>query len=367
MTTSTKELAILASSYKPITGGAEVYVDNLAKIAGKHGYYPTVFQLATDNKSAEIIHLPKIAFLSKPLNFSLMLFRHVFKLLKQKAIIVSYPEYFFPVFWHRNVIVISHGAIWTDKKGIKRKLVRAISKIVSKFSPKYVVNDTFVPRELGIDIKPGTRFFEEIRPGIWFIPNCVDCEKFKPVEPDQELKKENLILVPRNLTYGRGIDLAVRAFALFCKKHPETRLGLVGSRSHLGSSQDKYVALLLKLIDDLGLSEKVLFLGHLENDAMPKVYSSSIMTVIPTRHREGTSLAALESMACKTPTISTNIEGLLDLPTYKCEVQEKSIAIAMEFVFQERENLGQEQFEEVRQTFNIVNWENAWIKVIENA
>jgi len=357
----------ITTDYRPIIGGAEVYLDELIGVLRQKGFEQTVYQLATSDESSDLVQIRRISFLPKYLNYCLMLPLHFSRLFKEDLLIINYPQYFLPVFLHKRSIILSHGATWTSlPKGLLRNFMVAVFAYAYSSAKACVFNDTFVLREIGINIDPQTNMFRKVDRNKWFIPNCVDTSRFSKLSPDPTLLAQNLILVPRNITYGRGIDLAVKAFAVFNKVHPETKLGLVGSREHLGKTQDEYVRGLLVLIDQLGLNKQVLFLGHYKNAQMPLLYSSSLMSIIPTRHREGTSLSALESMACGTATLSTNVEGLLDLPTYKCEPSPESMAEAMLKVFMDRETIAEKQMLVVRETFKLENWRQAWLKVIQD-
>lgn len=61
-----------------------------------------------------------------------------------------------------------------------------------------------------------------------------------------------------------------------------------------------------------GLRSKFIFLGKLESEQMRKAYSAMNVSLM-TSEREGCPLAALESMACETPVIGSEVSGLKDL------------------------------------------------------
>ena len=120
----------------------------------------------------------------------------------------------------------------------------------------------------------------------------------------------------------------------------------------------------LDLIKDLNLNEKVIFLGRVSWSDMPKIYSSAIMTLIPSLGVEGTSLSALESMASATATISTDRGGLSDLPTVHCQANELSLFDSMKEVYKNYKQIGQQQQNSVQKNFNLIKWKNAWLNVV---
>jgi glycosyltransferase involved in cell wall biosynthesis len=88
--------------------------------------------------------------------------------------------------------------------------------------------------------------------------------------------------------------------------------------------------------------------------------------LIPSVAGEGTSLSALEAMACGVATITTGIGGLADLPAVKCAPNAESLAETMREVYRDRAAIGAQQLARVRETFTRRRWEDAWARVIES-
>lgn len=355
--------------YKPLVGGQEVYVDSLVKIFNEKGHKQNVYQREGGEVGEFLTEVPRISDkLPLLLSFNLGLLAKRTLLREEDLLVVNYPEAFPAVAWHRNTLVVSHGSTWTRLSSFRSNKIR---KVLARFAfsraKQFVANDSFVLRELGLDVKPKERMFEKLSRGKWFIPNCVDEDRFQKRKGLKELKERSAILVPRNLTYSRGADLAISAFASFIHKHPKANLVIVGDAIPGVSESLKFKREVLSLVKDLELESKVVFWGSIPWDQMPDVYSSALITIIPTRCSEGTSLSALESMACGTPVISTDVEGLLDLPTFQCKVDAEAIAEAMERVWEKREEIARAQRREVILHYNLNNWKRAWLKVIEDS
>ena len=223
----------------------------------------------------------------------------------------------------------------------------------------HVVNDTHYLRHLGIDAPPAQGLFTEVSPGKWFIPNCVDTSLFTRTPGLPELKARPSILVPRQVCEDRGIHLAIEAFRRILDARPEYTLHLLGK-----IRPGEYIERCRALVKRLGLSERVVFQDHVSNGTMADYYSSSCLTLIPTIRREGTSLSALESMACGTATVSTNVAGLRDLPTVQCNPDADSVARAVLETLDRREEVASVQLAAVQRDFNILNWGTAWCRVI---
>jgi glycosyltransferase involved in cell wall biosynthesis len=208
-------------------------------------------------------------------------------------------------------------------------------------------------------VEPATGFFTEVAPGKWFIPNCVDTERFRATDGIAELKARNVILVPRQIVEDRGIDLAIRACKHLHEKHPDVQMLIVGKR-HPGA----YYHLCQDLVRKYELQHVVQFQDLIPHHEIAAYYSSALLTLIPTLRREGTSLSALESMSCGTPTVSTNVAGLRDLPTLQSDPEEVALASAMDEAIRRRPELAASQSATVRTTFHLGNWAAAWLQAI---
>ena len=102
-------------------------------------------------------------------------------------------------------------------------------------------------------------------------------------------------LIPR-----KGQELVLRALPGL----PETRLLLVGK----GPDEAKLAA----LAQDLGVAERVHFLGTVDHDLLPLILSASNAMVLPSAS-EGLANAWVEALACGTPIIIADVGGAREL------------------------------------------------------
>ena len=354
--------------YRPVVGGMETYVGLLLGALQATGHSVRVYQVDTGVCAPELRTIPRPFFLPKQIGYNVGLLTRLPVLCREDWLIVHNPEHFLPVAWHRGAIVVSHGATWTaDDSPRRRWLRRRATEIAFRHAPICVYNDTFVPREMGLNVVPRSRLFEQIAPGKWIIPNCVDGGRFCPGPGPDSLRRLNTILVPRNLTKSRGVDIAIRAFAILLTHHRDLNLVIAGDIIYDNLGSFVYKQELNCLVTELGLVGRVLFLGSVPAEAMPSVYNSALVTLIPTRRSEGTSLAALESMACGTPVVSTDVEGLLDLPTYHATPEPEPLATALAAVLTRRDQVAREQRETVLEVYNLQAWRQAWLSVLGQA
>ena len=121
----------------------------------------------------------------------------------------------------------------------------------------------------------------------------------------------------------------------------------------------------LKLASRLKIIDKIIFNGHSKWEDMINHYNNAKVTLIPTIAKEGTSRSALESMACKTPCVSTNVGGLIDLPSKLCDANEKDLAKGLIEVVENYEAFSNNQFKIVTEKYNINEWNRNWAKLIK--
>lgn len=137
------------------------------------------------------------------------------------------------------------------------------------------------------------------------LPNGVDLERFHPVERGTArqltgVAGEPALLCVGNLVPIKGHALAIEALARLHRTHPRASLTLVG--------EGPCRAVLADLAASLGLAPFVKFAGRIPNDALAPWYASADLLVLPS-FSEGWANVLLESMACGTPVISTDVGG----------------------------------------------------------
>lgn len=365
-------IAQVTYTFKPIRGGADAYAAQLRDLLQREGHEQIVYQ-RLPGRGFQRAGSPELRFLRNPFRGlpaefwtqALSLPLEWWRLSRFDAAIFHYPVYLLACLPARLsgrplLVGLSHGVTWDDRPGSARsRIKRAVARAAFRTADLYVANDTNFLREMGIAAPPAQGAYSRLAPRAWFIPNAVDLECFRPVAPDPRLEALNAILVPRNLFFNRGVHLAIQAFAIFSRQYPDTNLVIVGH-----PSQPRYADWLRRLACDLSVRSRVIFWGPAERHQMPSLYSASLMTLIPSVAGEGTSLSALESMACGIATISTDVAGLADLPTMKSAPKAENLAQVMIETFPERAEVGAQQRQEVSQGFSLPIWERAWLEVM---
>jgi len=91
---------------------------------------------------------------------------------------------------------------------------------------------------------------------------------------------------------------------LACLDRKDLRLLIVG-----GDGEGGEVAGLRSLARELGIAEKLVFLGAVEHERMPLFYNAADVCVVPSYY-ESFSLVAVEALACGTPVVASRVGGL---------------------------------------------------------
>ncbi|MCX6835089.1 MAG: glycosyltransferase family 4 protein [candidate division Zixibacteria bacterium] len=99
----------------------------------------------------------------------------------------------------------------------------------------------------------------------------------------------------------KGPDIIIEAFRQMCDRYPDVSLVMVGS-----GPQEREVR---QLIDDLGLSGRILRLGDVPHEALPAIYHQALFGVIPSRS-EAFGLVSLEFQLMGKAIVATNVGGL---------------------------------------------------------
>lgn len=130
--------------------------------------------------------------------------------------------------------------------------------------------------------------------------NGVDLERFQPSDPAGARalwgKTGPMLLSVGHLIERKRHHLTIRALT----ELPGWSLAIVGEGPEKLS--------LLRLAGELGIEDRVVFCGAQPHSALPGFYSAADLSVLASS-REGWANVLLESMACGTPVIASNIPG----------------------------------------------------------
>jgi len=148
---------------------------------------------------------------------------------------------------------------------------------------------------------------EAVAPGthVEALTNGVETSVFRRVEPTLPTPPagRRRLIVPRRLFAKNGVEYFVRAMPSLAQR-VDVEAVLVGD----GPERPRLEA----LVGELGVTDRVLFLGARPHADMPGLLSSAELAVFPSL-MEATSVAALECMACELPVAASDVGGLPEI------------------------------------------------------
>lgn len=177
----------------------------------------------------------------------------------------------------------------------RRRLWHPVLRRLVK-GPDYALAASVEIAQVAEDLAPGTR--------VEALTNGVETSVFRRTEPTLPPGKSVRIVVPRRLVPKNGVEYLVRAMPRIAEARDDVEAVLIGDgpeRSRLES-----------LVRDLGVADRVRFLGARPNVEMPGLLSSGRIAVFPSL-MEATSVAALEAMACELPVAASRVGGLPEI------------------------------------------------------
>lgn len=194
-----------------------------------------------------------------------------------------------PITWDRD-IALTHAENWQQRLLIRRwhNFLNMQTRVARRL--RHVVTVSQRSRQdicAAFDISPQR---------VHVVHNGVDTQAFRP-EPDIARNPWQLITTASADQPLKGTQHLIPAFAQLCQQFPKLRLTFVGRPKTGGATE--------RLIDSLGVRERIRFLHGISADEMRALYASSAVAVIPSEY-EGFGLPAAEAMACGTPVVSTD-------------------------------------------------------------
>lgn len=139
------------------------------------------------------------------------------------------------------------------------------------------------------------------------IYKAVDFEAFSVAEPALGNSCEDtkdLLFIGSNWL-GKGLDIAIRALAELPSSLDCLKLKVVGA----GSSGRKKIQ---DLVCQLGLNDRVLFLGHIPRSKLLKIFHGSSCLLFPSRN-EALGVAVIEAIASGLPVIASDVGGIPEI------------------------------------------------------
>lgn len=144
---------------------------------------------------------------------------------------------------------------------------------------------------------------------IHLLPNSYSEEEFYPNKKCNDLK---YVFCNSRLARNKGIEFLLPAYVKFHKEYPDYKLILCGGKFHFGDQE--YILNYIKrfVADNNEIRSDIIIIDNLDWEDIPKYVQNASMVVLPSGY-ESFGIAALESIACEVPLITTGVGNLPDL------------------------------------------------------
>ena len=168
----------------------------------------------------------------------------------------------------------------------------------------FSINASDVVTSVSQSLKDDTLRLFDITNEINVIPNFIDVQKYEDAKLEECQRhllanvSERIVTHVSNFRKVKRIDDVVKVFYRIQKQIP-SKLVMVGDGPELEGAE--------QLVRDLGIEEKVIFLG--KSNEVDKILCFSDLFLLPSE-TESFGLAALEAMASGVPVISSNTGGI---------------------------------------------------------
>jgi D-inositol-3-phosphate glycosyltransferase len=141
------------------------------------------------------------------------------------------------------------------------------------------------------------------------IPLGVDLDRFRPAAKADARRRlglgdERIILFVGRLEPLKGVDILIGAASML-DSDVECSVVIVGG----DETTEAAVSELRGLASNLGVGERVAFVGAVDHDLLPLYYNAADVCVVPS-HYESFGLVAIEAMASGLPVVASRVGGL---------------------------------------------------------
>ncbi|HOY55901.1 MAG TPA: glycosyltransferase family 4 protein [bacterium] len=337
------KILILSLAYFPFIGGAEVAVAEITKrLGGEPGEFE--FDLITCNldgqqRDEEQIGNVKIYRVGKG-----KVGKHLFHFLGYKKAKALHLKNNYDIIWSMMANRAGFAALFFKKKFPKVKFLLTLQEGDSVFN---IWKKTWYIRPFYKAIYRSANYIQAIsnflakralkygyQGPIEMVPNGVDLEKFNYLKKDL-IKNEKIILTDSRLVEKNGVADLIKALYILVTNYSLNviKIIIIGT----GPLEND----LKKLAQDLGVANKINFLGLIPYEDVQKYYALADVFVRPSL-TEGLGNVFLQAMAAEIPVIATPVGGIPDFlkdgeTGWFCEVKNpKSIAEKINYILDEK-------------------------------
>src|ERR1700683_4407973 len=145
------------------------------------------------------------------------------------------------------------------------------------------------------------------RSSIRVVPWGVDTDTFTPEGPVAKRNGRPRLLTAADLTEREAFETLLRALT----RVPAAELMIVGGPARTDLPTDEAYVSLARFAGTLGISDRVMFTGRVDQGKLPALLRSADLVVSTSPH-ETSGTVSLQAMACGTPVIAPPVGGHMD-------------------------------------------------------
>lgn len=216
---------------------------------------------------------------------------------------------------------------------MRAKLARLFLPYLSKLERESAEKATLIVTVSKYSLEKIVQLYDVDRKKIRIVPNGVDTQRFKPdlvakmkARRIMQLKDdEKYVLFVGNLVPRKGLYLLLNAAKTVFAEVKNVKVLIAGD----GPLRDS----LLRYAEIKGVSDRIIFLGRVKDEILPRLYNCCDVVVLPSL-QEGQGITLLEAQATAKPVVACKVGGVpeivLDGETgILVEPREEELAMAM--------------------------------------
>lgn len=328
------------------TGGMNVYVRDLARHLGKFGIHADVFTRSQDEhvphvlhdlgSGNRVVHIPAGPETPCPkpelINYVDEFVNGILRFAEAKQIYYDLihshywlsglaaeqlkKEWEIPVIQMFHTLALLKNKIAKTPEQMEGKIRIEGERRLLSVSNRIVVSTIDEQEQLANLYNADLEKVRIISPG-------VDTSRFYPIPEDEAKeylkipKEEKMLLFVGRIEPLKGIDTLIKAIGQMRKSDvmsacPHYLYIIGGDPNGEIHDEDSEMKHLKNLCNKLGVGDLIIFMGKKDQDTLPYYYSAAEIVVMPSNY-ESFGMVALESMACGTPVVATEVGGLQHL------------------------------------------------------
>ncbi|QAT41124.1 glycosyltransferase family 4 protein [Clostridium sp. JN-9] len=212
--------------------------------------------------------------------------------------------------WIYKIPMVStiHATEYGRNGGIRTELQKYISSaewMLANESWKIVTCSSFMKKQV-------CELFSVQEDKVWIIPNGVNAvnieEDLSEFRKKYALDNEKIVLFIGRHVFEKGIQILIDTVPGILKSYPNAKFVIAGKGPMTEELEDR--------VCKMGLKEKVLFSGYMNDEERDKLYKVSNAAVFPSLY-EPFGIVALEAMAAGCPVVVSNTGGLSEIVQHK--------------------------------------------------